>query len=248
MNYQKINSKTIDTWCQEGWIWGKPISHAEFIAAKRGEYKLYLTPTKLVPKEWLGEVKNKRVLGLASGGGQQLAILSALGANCVLLDYSSEQCKSEELVSKREGYPIEIVKADMTKPLPFSDASFDLIIHPVSNCYVENIVSIFQECYRVLKKGGIMLGGYDIGYNYIVDAKEEKIVRGLPFNPLKDAKLLEESLKNGEGIQFSHTIEEQIRGHLRAGFIIVDLYEDTNGEGRLHELNIPTFIALKVKK
>ena len=37
-------------------------------------------------------------------------------------------------------------------------------------------------------------------------------------------------------------------GQMEAGFTLLDLYEDTNGEGRLHELNIPTFLALRAKK
>ena len=33
-----------------------------------------------------------------------------------------------------------------------------------------------------------------------------------------------------------------------ASFSIDDLYEDTNGEGRLHELNIPSMLAVKATK
>ena len=50
------------------------------------------------------------------------------------------------------------------------------------------------------------------------------------------------------GVQFSHTAEEQLSGQLEAGFILTGLYEDTNGEGRLHELNIPTFYATRAVK
>jgi hypothetical protein len=50
------------------------------------------------------------------------------------------------------------------------------------------------------------------------------------------------------GIQFSHTIEEQLGGQLRAGLILTDLYEDTNREGALHEHNVPTFIASRAVK
>ena len=32
------------------------------------------------------------------------------------------------------------------------------------------------------------------------------------------------------------------------GFTLTDLYEDTNGEGRLHELHIPSFIATRAVK
>ena len=40
----------------------------------------------------------------------------------------------------------------------------------------------------------------------------------------------------------------QIGGQLKAGFIITDLYEDTNGSGKLHEYNIPTFVAIRTIK
>ncbi|GHN47241.1 hypothetical protein ME799_08470 [Lactobacillus delbrueckii] len=54
--------------------------------------------------------------------------------------------------------------------------------------------------------------------------------------------------KDDSGVQFSHTLDEQIGGQLEAGFTLTNLYEDTNGEGRLHELNIPTFIATRSVK
>ena len=135
-NYQDINASTIDKWIEEGWEWGRPISHEEYVSACNGKWSVVLTPTKPVPKEWFGELKDKRVLGLASGGGQQMPIFTALGARCTVLDYSSAQINSELLVARREGYEIKTVQADMTKPLPFPDESFDLIFHPVSNCYV----------------------------------------------------------------------------------------------------------------
>lgn len=51
-----------------------------------------------------------------------------------------------------------------------------------------------------------------------------------------------------DGVQFSHTLDEQIRGQIQAGLRIVDLYEDTNGYGRLHELGIPSFWATLAQK
>ena len=248
MNYQDINAATIDRWIDEGWEWGIPISHEDYVKAFAGEWDVVLTPTKPVPHHWFGELKGKKVLGLASGGGQQMPIFAALGAECTVLDYSAEQCNSERLVAEREGYRIEILQADMTKPLPFPDETFDLIFHPVSNCYVEEVEPIFKECYRILKKGGIFLGGYDLGINYLFDEGETEVKYALPFNPLKDPALYDLSMKNDWGIQFSHTLEEQIGGQLKAGFILTGLYEDTNGTGRLHELNVPSFVATRCIK
>lgn len=247
-NYQDINAETIDRWIEEGWEWGKPVNHETYINAKNGKWNVLLTPVKSVPHEWFGEMKGKKLLGLASGGGQQIPIFSALGAECTVLDYSDRQLKSEEEVSKREGYQVEIVKADMTKPLPFDDESFDIIFHPVSNCYVEKVEPIFKECYRILKKGGILLCGLDTGINYIVDTREEKIINSLPFNPLINENNRKQLKEEDAGIQFSHSLTEQIGGQLKAGFILTDIEEDTNGEGRLHELNIPSFIMTRAVK
>ena len=248
MNYQDINAQTIDQWVDEGWEWGRPVTHEEYAAALCGHAQIFLTPTKPVPAAWLGDVKGKRILGLASGGGQQMPLLTAMGARCTVLDYSPRQLESERIVAAREGYSIDIVRADMTKPLPFEDEAFDLIVHPVSNCYVESVEPIFRECYRVLKKGGALLSGLDNGVAFMFDNDEERVVNTFPFNPLKNPEQMAQLEADNSGVQFSHTMEEQLGGQLRAGFTLVDLYEDTSGSGNLHEHNIPTFIATRAVK
>lgn len=142
MDYTEINSKTIDNWIKEGWEWGIPISHETFLNAKNGDWNMLLTPTKFVPKEWYPDLKGKHVLGLASGGGQQMPIFAALGAVCTLMDYSQKQIESDLLIAEKENYNINAVKADMTKKFPFSDESFDIIFHPVSNCYIEDVMHV----------------------------------------------------------------------------------------------------------
>ena len=248
MSYQDINSKIIDSWCENGWTWGQPITHEEYEKALEGEWGVLLTPTKIVPKEWFGDLKGKKLLGLASGGGQQIPVFSALGAKCTVLDYSTKQCESERMVAEREGYHVEIVQADMTKRLPFEDETFDIIFHPASNCYVEEVKPIFKECYRVLKKGGILMCGLDTGFAFIFDDTDMSIKYKLPFNPLKNPELYEECLKNDRAIEFSHTLEEQIGGQLEAGFCLTNLMDDTDGYGFFHEYSVPTFVATRAVK
>ena len=146
-------------------------------------------------------------------------------------------------MSKREGYEIRIIRADMSKKLPFDNETFDLIFHPVSNCYVREIKNIWKECHRILKSRGLLLAGFDLFTNYIVDDKEEGIIFSLPFDPLSNPKQMKFLQDRDDGIQFSHSLEEQIGGQLEAGFTLLDLYEDTYGEGRLHKMNIPTYLA-----
>ncbi len=248
MRYQDINAETIDRWIADGWQWGKPICHETYEKARHGEWEVFLTPTKPVPHAWLGDLKGKKLLGLASGGGQQMPVFTALGADCTILDYSPKQIASEKQIAEREGYSIRIIRGDMTKPLPFEDAEFDIIFHPVSNCYIEQVRPVWKECYRILKPGGYLLSGTGHYLNYIVDEKEEHIINSLPFNPLKNPEHMRQLQESDAGIQFSHSLEEQIGGQLEAGFRLLDLYEDTNGDGRLHELQIPTFLAMCAQK
>ena len=143
---------------------------------------------------------------------------------------------------------MEIVRGDMTRPLPFPDETFDLIFHPVSNCYVREVKPIWRECWRVLKTGGRLLSGTDHFVNYLVDESETAVVNRLPFDPVANEDQRRQLEQTDSGMQFSHTLEEQINGQLEAGFTLLALYEDTNGEGRLHELNVPTFLAMLSRK
>lgn len=248
MEYQDINSQVIDRWVEEGWEWGIPISHEEYMAAREGRWDVVLTPTKPVPHHWFGELKGKKVLGLASGGGQQMPIFAALGAECTVLDYSQKQLDSEAMVAQREGYSIRIIRADMTKPLPFGDKEFDLIFHPVSNCYIEKVEPVFAECFRVLKSGGILLCGLGNEVNYLVNEDEREIINEMPFNPLTNEKYRKQLEEEDCGMQFSHTVEEQIGGQLKSGFMLTDIFGDTNGEGRLHQMNVECYLATRAVK
>ena len=146
MGYQDVNAETISTWIrEEDWQWGRPIDSRTYAEAKAGRWDVLLTPTKPVPHYWFGgSLEGRRLLGLASGGGQQIPIFSALGAKCTVLDYNDDQLESERMVARREGYDVDIVKADMTRPLPFADETFDIIFNPASLCYVEKVEPIIR--------------------------------------------------------------------------------------------------------
>jgi len=253
-NYTDINAREIDSWVEDGWEWSLPISHEDYIKAKNGQWNVVLTPSKPVPVDWFtpfyknSSLDSVKILGLASGGGQQMPVFAALGADCTVLDYSHKQLDNERMVSERECYPINIIRADMTKRLPFDDDSFDLIFHPVSNCYVEDVYHVWNECFRVLKKGGVLLSGMNYGLDYLVEEDNPRlIVNKLPYNPLRDEELYKRCLEKDEpDYQFSHTIEEQIGGQLKAGLILTHLYEDTDNEG-IGEF-IPNYIATRAVK
>ncbi len=242
-HYTRYNAQAIDRWVREGWEWGVPLSPEAYRRAKAGDRQVVPTPNRPVPRKWLGELRGRRVLGLASGGGQQMPVSASQGALCTVLDLSDEQLQSERMVALREGYEMAVVKADMTRPLPFADESFDLIFHPVSNCYIREVKPLWRECFRVLAPGGALLAGLDNGLNFLFDEGDVCIRHHLPWDPLADPAWEEKIRENNDSLQFSHPIEEQIGGQLEAGFVLRDLYEDTNGYGPLKECGAPCFYA-----
>ena len=249
MKYTKVNGQIFNAWKEKYNLpWMKPISHEDFVKAGKGEELLTLTPLRKVPFSWYGNCKGKKVLGLASGGGQQMAILTALGAECTLLDISDEQIESDRLVSEREGYSITIIKGDMTEKLPFDDETFDMVINPVSNHYIEKVEPVFVEVARVLKKGGTFLAGLDNGLYWAFDEDTNQLAYRLPFNPLEDENIKKALLEEDMAYIFSHTLEEQLGGQLKAGLIIKELLEDLNDEGPFFDYNVPTFILTRAIK
>lgn len=229
LDYTNINERSWDKWVSEKCIWTLPITHQKFVNAQNGDMELYLTPLKMVPKNWYFPLKNKKILGLASGGGQQCPLFAANGAKVTVFDISSKQLESDKFVAQREGYDISLIKGDMTQKFPFEDESFDLIFHPVSNSYVEDISHIWNECYRVLKHGGELLAGFanPTIYLYKKDDENCKLSYMMPFNPLNDLAETELNLiSDTDGIQFGHSFSEQLAGQINAGFVIAGFYED----------------------
>ena len=257
LNYQEMNSQAIDKWVENGWEWGIPVTRGVCSEAARGNWEILLTPTRPVPCEWFapfvrdGGLRGVRLLGLASGGGQQMPVLASAGADCAVLDYSDRQLESERAVAAREGYSIDIVKADMTRPLPFPDSCFDVIVHPVSNCYIEDVYGVWNECFRILRAGGLLLSGLDNGYNFLFDSRDRPLViaNKLPFNPLRNPGQMEKLRRSGdESVQFSHSFDEQIGGQLKAGFFITAAYEDYDGDPDSLADGIPSYWATRAVK
>jgi SAM-dependent methyltransferase len=232
---RRINREGWDRRVEEGDVWTVPVSAEEIARARQGDWAVVLTPNKPVPREWFGDVVGRDILCLASGGGQQGPILSAAGARVMVFDASPRQLAQDEMVARREGLSLTTRQGFMHDLSGFADASFDLIFHPVSNSYAPEVEPVWRECFRVLRPGGALLAGFMNPIVYVFDAEAEArgelIVRHkLPFADVVDrpADELERVIAADHTVEFSHTLDTQIGGQLRAGFHLVDLFEDVD--------------------
>ncbi len=105
--------------------------------------------------EQFGEVRGKKVLCLAGGGGQQSAAFALLGGVVTAFDISVEQLERDKKVAEHYDVEIETVQGDMRDLSAFGNDYFDIVHHPYSLNFVPNVTEVFAEVSRVLKNGGI---------------------------------------------------------------------------------------------
>ena len=232
-NYVKDNEKIWDERSANGDQWSLPVSKEETDKARCGDWKIVLTPSKPIPREWFPEDMNgKKILCLASGGGQQGPILAATGADVTVFDNSTGQLRKDILVAERDGLTIKTVQGNMQDLSMFESDSFDLIVHPWSNNYIDDVIPVWKECYRVLKKGGALLAGFGSPLEFIFDLekfdKGELVLKhSIPYadmDHMDDPKVRE--IVESEGYCWGHTLEDQIQGQIAQGFVIAGFYED----------------------
>jgi SAM-dependent methyltransferase len=252
------NRAAWDREVERGNRWTVPVSDEAIAAARRGDWEIVLTPSKPVPRAWFPDLEGSEVLCLASGGGQQGPILAAAGAWVTVLDNSPRQLAQDRRLARRHRLPLTLVEGDMADLSAFPDRSFDLIVHPVSNCFVPEVRPVWVEAFRVLRPGGVLLAGFNNPAVYLFDyelADRKGILQvkyALPYSDLTSLTAEERAryVETGEPLEFSHTLEDQIGGQLDAGFRLTGLYEDTYGDVENEPLAryMPPFIATRAVK
>ncbi|MFT3773641.1 MAG: class I SAM-dependent methyltransferase [Minicystis sp.] len=255
MDVRAYNRDAWDCCVQQSDRWTVPVTSEEIAAARRGEWSIVLTPTKPVPRSWFPDLRGLDVLALASGGGQQGPILAAAGATVTVFDNSPKQLAQDRLVADRDGLSVATVEGDMADLSCFGADSFDLIVHPCSNCFVPDVRRVWLEVNRVLRQGGALLSGICDPINFAIDPELEKqgiaqLKYEIPYSDL--TSLTDEERRKytdaGQPLAFGHTLEDLIGGQCDAGFVITGMYADKHVEEHVVSRYMPCFYATRAIK
>lgn len=228
------NRAAWDKLVQDGNEWSRPVSAEDVERARGGDWSIVLIGHEPVDRSWLpADLTGKDVLCLASGGGQQGPILAAAGARVTVFDNSPGQLCQDRMVAARDGLELRTVLGDMGDLSAFVDAAFDVVVHPVSNCFVPDVTPVWRECFRVLRPGGTLLAGFLNPDAYLFDdeALDERgellVVHKLPYSDVTHYSAEERAAKFGAdaALEYGHTLTDQIGGQLAAGFVLTGFTE-----------------------
>ncbi|MFN2234482.1 MAG: class I SAM-dependent methyltransferase [Anaerolineales bacterium] len=184
------------------------------------------------------DVSGKKVLCLASGGGQDSVAFGLLSAKVTVMDLSDIQLARDQQAAAHHHLSIETIQGDMRDLSRFPDDSFDLVWQPYSINFVPDVEPVYREVARVLKPGGIYYMQFANPFVHTVD-DEAWDGNAFPLNraymdgedtstyfPHWDVSQVDgSSLKIDSPHEFRHTLSTVLNTMAKCGFVFLYLQE-----------------------
>ncbi|HEY2413989.1 MAG TPA: class I SAM-dependent methyltransferase [Pirellulaceae bacterium] len=178
---------------------------------------------------WLGgDIRGKRLLCLAAGGGKHGPLYAAAGAIVTVVDISPAQLELDRQVAAERRLQLRTVEASMDEMPMLHASEFDIVIQPVSTCYLPEIGPVYREVARITRSGGLYISQHKSPTSLQADVTPgsrgyeliEPYYRTGPLPPVVGSPHREEGT-----LEYLHRWEEIVGLMCRSGFVIEDLIE-----------------------
>ncbi len=195
------------------------------------------------PEGVMGVGTGKNVLCLAGGGGQQSAAFALLRAYVTVVNFSETQLRRDREAAEHYGVRVATVLGDMRDLSCFADDSFDVVWHAHSLNFVPDACVVFDEVRRVVRAGGLYRlhytnpfvhgvwekdwdgRGYSLCRPYVDGAE---VVFDDPHWDFDDGTGRRRRVKGPK--EFRHTLSAVVNGLVTRGFVMLGVWEDTDGD------------------
>lgn len=216
-------------------------------------------PRKAVDPWALAEgLVNKRVLCLGAGGGRQGPAYAAAGGLVTVVDVSEAQLEIDRRFAREKLLDIRTVRASMDDLSALGDGVFDVVIQPVSTCYVPDIARVYGEVARVTAAGGIYISQHKQPVSLQADTRRGPLGYELvePYYRQGPLPQVSGSVHREVGtLEFLHRWEQIVGWMCRAGFVVEDLAEPDHGNplakpGTFEERSryVPPYVRIKARR
>lgn len=192
------------------------------------------------PLGWLGgSVEGQRLLCLAAGGGRQSSIYAAAGAQVTVVDVSPAMLELDRAAAAQRHHSIRVVETSMDDLSMFGAGEFDVVIHPVSSCYLPDVAAVYRQVARVIRPGGVYVSQHktptslQTSTDRVADGRyqiEHAYYRNSPIPPPHSESPATRRLREHGATEYLHRWEQLIGGMCRSGFVIEDLVEPKHAE------------------
>ncbi len=183
---------------------------------------------------WLGDVCDKHVLCLGAGGGRHGPLLASLGAHVTVVDISPAMLELDRDVAAARGLQVNTVEASIDDLSALHDAEYEIVIQPVSTCYVPDIRRVYREVARVTRAGAIyssrhkqpaslQVGLVPVPAGFIIG--EPYYLNGPLPPPQQEGPHREQGT-----IEFLHRWGDLLGGLCQSGFVLEDVLEPKFGD------------------
>jgi SAM-dependent methyltransferase len=209
---------------------------------------------------WLGRnVSGRRVLCLAAGGGWHGPLFAHVGAQVTVVDISPEMLARDREMAAQRGLKLRLVEASMDDLSVLGDASFDIVVQPVSTCYVPDVNRVYREVARVSAAQGLYISQHKQPINLQCEVKPEARGYAVAESYFRTGPLpatAEASLHREAGtLEYLHRWDDLLGGLCRSGFVIEDLAEPRHGDPhakpgtfRHRSWFVPPYITFKARR
>ncbi len=188
-------------------------------------------PLKAIdPLGWAGnDVSDKKLLCLAAGGGKHSALYATAGADVTVVDISPAMLEQDKRVADERNLSIRIIEASIDNLSMLEDSYFDIVVQPVSTCYLPDITAVYREVARITKSNGLYISQHkqptSLQANF--DSSTSAYVLTEPYyrdGPLPSGPARSRIREQGTQ-EYLHRWEQLVGELCRAGFVIEDLAE-----------------------
>jgi 2-polyprenyl-3-methyl-5-hydroxy-6-metoxy-1,4-benzoquinol methylase len=185
------------------------------------------------------QVRGKKVICLAAGGGTHAPLLARAGAHVTVVDISPKMLDVDRRVAQELQLDIELHTGSAEDLSQLAAGQFDLAVQPVSMSYIKDPEQVYRQLARVLRPnalyvaqhkspGWLQSSGDMQNKRYWLNSRPGTVIEP-PCTAVPNATSSLSQFETGT-IEIIHGLDALLGGLCRAGFVIEDFCEPPRGD------------------